>query len=491
MDKIVITGGGVAGLSAGIYARLNGFDAEIYEMNAQTGGNLCAWDRAGCRVDNCIHWLTGTNPASSCYGIWRDLGALDEGTEVIQNETLYTCEYGGWSLSLTNDVERLRRDMLEISPADSRETERLIRAIKVMQGISGIAGKGANEKISIFRLAASAPLMLRYFRMTSGKLAGKFRHPLIKRFINGLLTENFGSIALLEVFSCFTGRNGGIPRGGSEAMARRMTERYLSLGGKLYTGKRVCRLKRDGGRITSVVFSDGEEARGSFFIVTCDPAAVFGGITDLPMPQRLAKAYSDRRLRRFSALHCAFLCDEEKPPFRGDLVVGLDLGSRNELHSERIVMREFSHEPDFAPEGKNVIQTMIFTGENEAKRYVELKKRPGEYAEAKKKIARISENAITSRFPGLEGRLKVIDVWTPATYNRYTGSEIGSFMSFAFTSRFLPVPIKSKVNGADNLYLAGQWLQAPGGLPIAARTGRGAVAEIMRAKAGKTAAHTE
>ena len=36
--KIVIIGGGVAGLSAGIYASVNGFDAEIIEMHSITGG---------------------------------------------------------------------------------------------------------------------------------------------------------------------------------------------------------------------------------------------------------------------------------------------------------------------------------------------------------------------------------------------------------------------------------------------------------------------
>ena len=34
--KILIIGGGVAGLSAGIYGRLNGFETEIIEMHSVT-----------------------------------------------------------------------------------------------------------------------------------------------------------------------------------------------------------------------------------------------------------------------------------------------------------------------------------------------------------------------------------------------------------------------------------------------------------------------
>jgi phytoene dehydrogenase-like protein len=38
--KIIVIGAGIAGLSAGCYARMNGYDAEIYEMHDKAGG-LC------------------------------------------------------------------------------------------------------------------------------------------------------------------------------------------------------------------------------------------------------------------------------------------------------------------------------------------------------------------------------------------------------------------------------------------------------------------
>ncbi len=36
--KIVIVGGGIAGLSAGIYGKLAGYDVDIYEKNPVAGG---------------------------------------------------------------------------------------------------------------------------------------------------------------------------------------------------------------------------------------------------------------------------------------------------------------------------------------------------------------------------------------------------------------------------------------------------------------------
>jgi len=37
MPKIIIIGGGIAGLSAGIYARKCGFECEIYEKHVRVG----------------------------------------------------------------------------------------------------------------------------------------------------------------------------------------------------------------------------------------------------------------------------------------------------------------------------------------------------------------------------------------------------------------------------------------------------------------------
>ena len=89
---------------------------------------------------------------------------------------------------------------------------------------------------------------------------------------------------------------------------------------------------------------------------------------------------------------------------------------------------------------------------------------------------------IEDQFPEMKGTLQYIDLWTPATYRRFTGSEIGSFMSFALPSQALPLCVGNRVNGLSNVILATQWQQAPGGLPIAAEVGKNAVITIDRAE---------
>ena len=47
MKKIIIIGGGLAGLAAGCYGQMNGFRTSIFEMHDKTGGLCTAWKRKG------------------------------------------------------------------------------------------------------------------------------------------------------------------------------------------------------------------------------------------------------------------------------------------------------------------------------------------------------------------------------------------------------------------------------------------------------------
>ena len=81
--------------------------------------------------------------------------------------------------------------------------------------------------------------------------------------------------------------------------------------------------------------------------------------------------------------------------------------------------------------------------------------------------------------PEIAEALEVIDVATPCTYERYTGSYEGSWMSVweAGGKQYNYPQILDSVFG---VYFAGQRIQMPGGLPIAVYTGRQAVQNLCR-----------
>ena len=52
-QSIIIIGAGLAGLSAGIYAQMNGYQSQIFEMHNLPGGLCTAWKRKEYIIDGC------------------------------------------------------------------------------------------------------------------------------------------------------------------------------------------------------------------------------------------------------------------------------------------------------------------------------------------------------------------------------------------------------------------------------------------------------
>ena len=168
-------------------------------------------------------------------------------------------------------------------------------------------------------------------------------------------------------------------------------------------------------------------------------------------------------------------------PFQGDFIFEIPEQYQEELNTKQLIVREFSHEKSFAPEGKNIIQTLTYMYENKAKSFIKLRKLDKRaYQKKKQELSDMIQRLIEEHFPQLKDKLKCIDVWTPATYRRYTDTEIGSWMSFALPSKMFPLRAGNAVGGLSNVVLATQWQQPPGGLPIAAEGGKLAIQTILK-----------
>ena len=473
MANIIIVGSGVAGLCAGINALLDGHRVTIYERHFKAGGNLTGWDRSGYHIDNCIHWLTGTNPVTVFYKMWEKVGALGEDVQVYQPEVLYTYEHpDGTKLSLCKDTNTLERDMLAISPEDKKEIRGFIKAMRSVQRLQGMGGKNCERRSNAWDYLISVPDLLKYYHCSVKDLAGRFKHPVLKEFFLSFMLGHFSSLALIMVFATFTGKNGGIPQGSSCAMADRMVERYHSLGGVLHLKNGVKKINVKDGRAESVVLDDGTVACADYVIITADPDVAFSTLLDRSyMPKKLAKQYENPNMIRFACYQCALAFDGEHVPFEGEMIYEIPKQYRELLCGDYVMVREFSHEPSFSPAGKSIMQTMIYCLEDDAKKSIELYRDKAAYAQNKQQMAEAVQEILCDRMPALKGKITCIDSWTPATYRRFVESQVGSFMSFIMPAGSPPMLLSGAIKGLPNVMLATQWQMAPGGLPIAAMSG--------------------
>ena len=133
--KVVIIGAGVSGLSAGIYALQAGYSVEIYEKNKMPGGECAGWNRQGYHIDNCIHFLVGCNKDEQLYKMWENLGVLSDSLEIYREPYFYCMEMDGVTLHLWRNLEKARKEFLELAPEDTKELNLFFDCAKSLECI--------------------------------------------------------------------------------------------------------------------------------------------------------------------------------------------------------------------------------------------------------------------------------------------------------------------------------------------------------------------
>ena len=108
--SVAIIGGGIAGLCAGCYAQMNGYQSRIYEMHDLPGGLMTAWERKGYTIDYCIHWLVGSSPKSSMNKLWQEVGLIRD-REIVDLDVWLEYESpDGQRVIFWRDLDRLEAE---------------------------------------------------------------------------------------------------------------------------------------------------------------------------------------------------------------------------------------------------------------------------------------------------------------------------------------------------------------------------------------------
>lgn len=480
MASVIVIGGGVSGLTSAIYLRQRGFDVSVYEKSHVLGGNLTGWEKNGFLIDNCIHWLTGTNPVTKQYKLWKDVGVLLDAA-IYQQDSLYVSELNGNEIPLSLNPDFTLKKMLDLSPEDKKEIYRFIRAVKSVRKAMGLSGKNHDTPSTIFTWLAATPHLIRYHSLTLGELSDKFKHPLLKCFFTDFIGAPFSALALIMAYACFSGENGGLIEGGSFKAASGIKNRLIELGVKIKTNKKAVNVKIEEGKVLSVEFEDGEISTADYFVFATDFDTTFNKLLHLPKPRGVIKCENNDEFLRFSAFHVAIGVNIKKLPFKGTRIIPVSDDLVKILGTNRLKLREFSHEKSFSPQGKCLIQTLTFLTEKDCKRIINLYKTDRKnYNLEKQKITQAQIKAIQDFYPELNGKLFAVDSWTPATYNRFLGCENGEFMAYSLPPLRFNKIAGSKISGIKNAAVASQWQTLPGGLPCASRAGKKAAEFIAR-----------
>ena len=484
-EKVVIIGGGIAGLAAGTYALLSGFDAEIYEKNAIPGGECIGWNRKGYHIDNCIHWLTGTKKGTELYEVWNKVGALSDDIELAPVNSFFTSTYNGQSVTLWNDLERTRKEMIAVSPEDEEEINKFIEYTEYSKQCVFPAGKpmemwGVKDYINMGKNMADFPKVMKEFgKLSLEDYAKRFKSPLLQKMICDYLPKEYTAYSFMVSYASIADGNGGIPMGASLQMSIRMANRFKELGGTIHYNCGASQIILEKKHAAGVRLEDGTVVSADYIIPTVDTRLLFGKLLpETYMPKELKAAYDEpSKYPATSGFQIAYAVSKD---FNiGETVFieiePLTVGKRT---FNRMYVKAYGYDPVFVKDGRQVIQTCISQTDEDFDFWKSLS--PEEYKEVKEELIAQITARIVAEYPELSSGMEFLDCWTPLTYERYCNAYHGSYMSFVTTPEGKQIRLKGKLKGIDNLYLAGQWTNSPGGLPVAVASGKFAVQRLLK-----------
>jgi phytoene dehydrogenase-like protein len=478
--KVIIIGGGIAGLSAGCYARMNGFETEIFEMHSIAGGLCTAWERKGFTFDGCLHWLTGSDPSSLYYPYWEEIGAV-QGKQFINYPYFTVVKDGaGNTFTVYTDPGRLREEMLRLAPGDRKLIDRITRDIRTIQ-------KNEMPPVLSFRhiipVIQSVRMIMKY-KEPVRELAGRFKSPVLRDlFMQGLDWGEMCSAFLLWTLALMGAGKAGYPVGGSKGFIGGILERYLQLGGRIRYHARVDGITVSDGKAAGIRLAGGEEHAGDYVISAADGyTTIYRWLEGKYTGKNVEEAYRDFIL--FPPLvyvSLGFSADYSAEPFSQNITLKKPVVIGGE-EVKSLFIRNSSMDPTFAPAGKSVF-TLMITANHEY--WKDIPYHGDRYAQEKERIGKAVLEALEEIYPEIGSQVEVMDIATPHTFVRYTGNWKGSYEGWLMTAKTLRQRNLMTLPGLQNFYMAGHWVSPGGGLPSGLITGRMVVKKMCKAEGRK------
>lgn len=479
--SIIIIGAGLAGLSTGCYAQMNGYESQIFEHNSKPGGVAAWWKRGDYLIDGGIHFLIAHRPGSSIYNLYRELGTAQVNKFLDLTTYLrFVDEASGRTMDFTADLGRLARDLGRISPRDADTIQKFITEAHKLKDSPLLTEMGMGLPPELKRPLDTVKelwSMRSFFKYFIGKFAKpvaeyvqNIHSPLLgKIFENLFLPEGPVWFIIMIIASVASGQV-GLLEGGCPGFILPIEKRYRALGGQITYNSTVQKIMIENDKAVGVHLADGSEHRADTVVSAADGySTIFNMLGGRYVNAKIRKQYGTWELCRpiVTVSFGVARVFRDDPPLNIFLLKKpLKVGSQD---ISGLSLRIFNYSKKFAPSGKTVIQVMI---ETEWDYWNSLQKSRPRYDAEKERIGKEVLGRLEAHYPGLSSQVEVTDVATPYTTWRYTLNHKGSPMGWLTTQKTLMTQVPRSLPGLKDFYMAGQWVLPGGGVPGCIYSGR-------------------
>lgn len=496
--KINIMGAGVAGLSAGCYLQMNGFETTIFERHSTFGGLCTSWQRNGYTFESGFQWLLGSGESNPFYLLWSELIDMNA-IRFVNHEVRMEIEvkdqtdlFGDKVFHLYTNLDRLEKYMCSIAPEDEAVIGKFIRTMRRIQSFEiPPMIREVPQLLPWYRKVnyiKHLPLLLflnQIKKETNFTFAEKLRNPFLKEAFRLLFDGEEQPLLIVTMPLAFSDLNGtGYPIGGSAGFVGSIERRYLDLGGKIRYQSEVAKIEVTNKRASGLLLSSGESIPSDITISAADwNFTLFSALEGKYTDANILQLHRQEKLKVYYSVFMVSLGVAAKftdyPHFQR-FPMTHTLVSPDGTRYDRMEMHINNYDPTHAPEGKTVISFSFYT--LNADYWIKLRNADfSQYNIEKQNFAEQIIEQADARLGGLKDKIEVTDIATPATFQRYTNNWKGSVQGWLPGKNIIAQsPVKTELPGLIDFYFIGQWTIPGGGLPVAIKSARDVVKTICK-----------
>lgn len=524
--KVIVAGGGIAGLTAAAYLGKNGFDVILVEKNKESGGLVNTIKVDGFKFD------TGVRALLNAGIILPMLDELGINLKILPSPVSIGIEKDIINIERREDLLKYKNLLIKYYPESKKEIEKLIRIISRIMKLVDILYKVENpifknplkDKNYLFtKLLPWLPQFL-FAVFFINKLyipVEKYLDKFIKnQSLNDIIYQHFfkntSTFFALSYFSLYL--NYFYPEGGTGALVDSIEKKAKEFGVRFLKQTKIEKVLVYENK---VIDNNQKEYNYDYLIWAADLRYFYNIANVEKLNLKIKKNFERKKYKIFNnngndSVYTLFLqldikAEEIKNISNGHFFYTPyknGLGSLNKKDLENIINNfdELNKEYIFnwlsdyikyntfeisipclkdkrmSPVNKTGIILSILT-EYQLFKNVEKSGWLDQFVTTiENNILDILENTI---YPGIKNKIISRFSFTPLSIEKRIGSFQGSIVGWAFTET-IPVvnkllkSSKSVVTPIKNVFQAGQWVYSPAGVPMSVLTGRLAADRIIK-----------
>jgi phytoene dehydrogenase-like protein len=489
-ETILIVGGGLGGLTAGVALANQGRKVVLFEKETKVGGYATSFTRAGYTFDPALHAVTEGGGGGVFQTLISSLG-IDSGVSFVKLNRAFSVRFGKFAFDMPNDPDALYAALADAFPEERVGLARFRQHLESSAGIYGPVLLGHNPgwrsvgafipRIPVFLSQTVMPThdyLGRFIR--SGRLKALLFQPAV--FL-GIPSTEFPVINYMMMTHLLVGKGMYTVNEGGAGLSRALAERFIRQGGEIVTKARVESIIVRKGKACGVRLAGGAVHEARAVIANMGPTALAAMLPPEAFPAPYMRTL--KKLRPSLSvvqLHIGLDCPVEQLGIKSHLSIWFpddDIDSCIRRQRESLI-----------PEGVSITAPSItWTGLDRDRPWISVVGGVSarawsafdqdSYCEAKGRCTESILKTLEGLYPGIRSHVVVSDCATPRTFNRYTGNPDGAIMGYDCSIGMHRKIMKVSRIPVRDLFVAGAWTDRLGGFMQSMQAGIDAAYKVM------------